>query len=222
MLRRHVVIVGCGWLGFEVAKKAISWAEKVTIIDKDKERCKVATSSLPVYVFCGDVSDSSLLEEAEVGTAEVVIITTPDDKLNVQLATFIKEKYKVRRIFVVLRDVEILKRYKEALNKTEITAILVNELVVSEIMGKLRPGGWSTIYLSERTDFEIVKAIVYEDSKALGKKVQEFNVKNDAFIAIIIRDGNVLKAKDNLVLERGDEVFIAGKKTSVEALLEYF
>ncbi|MGB9895333.1 MAG: TrkA C-terminal domain-containing protein, partial [Thermoproteota archaeon] len=55
-----------------------------------------------------------------------------------------------------------------------------------------------------------------------GKKVQEFNITGDAFIVAIVRDGNILRAKDNFVLESGDEVFIAGKKTSVETLLEYF
>ncbi|MGC9086466.1 MAG: TrkA C-terminal domain-containing protein [Thermoproteota archaeon] len=146
----------------------------------------------------------------------------PDDKLNAQLATLIKEKYNIQSIFVILRGVEVLERYREALNKAKVTAVLVNELVVSEITNKLRPGGWSTVYLNEQNGFEIVKAIVYEDSKALGKKVQEFNITGDSFIVAIVRDGNILRAKDNFVLESGDEVFIAGKKTSVETLLEYF
>ncbi|MGC9202478.1 MAG: TrkA C-terminal domain-containing protein [Thermoproteota archaeon] len=146
----------------------------------------------------------------------------PDDKLNAQLATLIKEKYNIQSIFVILRGVEVLERYREALNKAKVTAVLVNELVVSEITNKLRPGGWSTVYLNEQNGFEIVKATVYEDSKALGKKVQEFNITGDSFIVAIVRDGNILRAKDNFVLERGDEVFIAGKKTSVETLLEYF
>lgn len=64
------------------------------------------------YKFIGDCTDTSLLEDAYIGSAKEIIITTGDDNVNLFLAHLAREVYGVPNIYVCLDDpsLEILLR----------------------------------------------------------------------------------------------------------------
>ncbi len=62
----YVVIMGGGRLGLKVALDLIADDKDVTLIEKDKERCKFVATQLDTLVICGSGTDRKTLENAEI------------------------------------------------------------------------------------------------------------------------------------------------------------
>lgn len=78
----RVVIVGAGQVGSSIAESLQSDHE-VIIIDTDAERVDRLLYTQDILAIEGDGSSLSTLREAEVGSADVVIASTDDDKTNI-------------------------------------------------------------------------------------------------------------------------------------------
>lgn len=112
LLRNKTLIVGCGRLGASIANKDSSSGKNVLVIDRDPNSFEFLSDRFSGYQFTGDATDLSLLEEAYIGSAKEIIITTGDDNVNVFLAQVAREIYKVPNIYVRLDDptLEVLLR----------------------------------------------------------------------------------------------------------------
>lgn len=112
LLKNKTLIIGCGRLGASIANKDSSAGKNVLVVDKDPTSFELLSEKFSGYTFTGDVTDLSLLEEAFIGSAKEIIITTGDDNVNLFLAHVASEIYKVPNIYVRLDDptLEVLLR----------------------------------------------------------------------------------------------------------------
>ncbi len=104
ILRNKTLIIGCGRLGSSIANKDSFDGRNVLVIDKEATAFENLSDTFSGYKYLGDVTDLSLLEEAYIGSAKEIIITTGDDNVNVFLALVAREIYNVPNIYVRLDD----------------------------------------------------------------------------------------------------------------------
>lgn len=84
---RNLVVVGGGSIGRLVAQWARERGIKIRIIEKNEARCEALVDQLEdVTVLNGDGTDLSLLEEENVGAADVFAAVTDDEEDNVLIA----------------------------------------------------------------------------------------------------------------------------------------
>jgi trk system potassium uptake protein len=124
MLRNKTLIVGCGRLGASIAEKDSLAGKNVLVVDRDVNSFDRLSDRFTGYKITGDVTDLTLLENAYIGSAKEIIITTGDDNVNLFIAQVAREIYGVPNIYVRLDDpsLEILIR------GMDINAIFPHEL----------------------------------------------------------------------------------------------
>lgn len=76
-LKRHAVIVGGGRVGFRIAGVFKGFGLPLVMVELDHRRV-VSTQTDGIPVVYGDATHEIVLEAAEVGTAQLLVVTTPD------------------------------------------------------------------------------------------------------------------------------------------------
>ncbi len=81
-MRNHVVLIGCGQMGNQIAEQIRAFKEELLVADHDARVIQKMIERKIPCVF-GDVEDEELLEELDLAHAELVIstISSPEDTL---------------------------------------------------------------------------------------------------------------------------------------------
>lgn len=90
-MKEYVVVVGCGSVGSEIAKKFCSLDVAVLVIDKDHSNIHRSTlqesseNGLGFIWLTGDITDSNILKMAQINKASKIFVCTGDDSRNLQI-----------------------------------------------------------------------------------------------------------------------------------------
>ena len=120
----RVVIVGAGEVGFNIAKRLVEENKQVVIIDPDSEVIKKVRMQLDVQAIEGSGASPTILDQAELDQADIVLAVTDSDEVNLMVCFFAKamapESAQVARI----RNQEYL-LYKDILPDTVLNIDMV-------------------------------------------------------------------------------------------------
>lgn len=123
----YTIIIGCGRLGSTIANTLSDKKKNVMVVDGDEDSLRKLSLSFAGQTYIGDASDYSVLEEVNIEKANVVIVVTHSDNLNIMLAQIVKEIYGVDRVIGRLYDPERDIVYKELGIETIYPAYLESE-----------------------------------------------------------------------------------------------
>ncbi|MDD3415531.1 MAG: NAD-binding protein [Lachnospiraceae bacterium] len=88
---KHVLIIGCGRLGSSIANTLSNRNKNVTIIDIREESFRKLSPSFGGLSLEGNATDVEVLKEAGINKADVVIIVTDNDNVNIMIAQMAKK-----------------------------------------------------------------------------------------------------------------------------------
>jgi len=91
----QVVIVGCGRMGAMMANSLSRRGESVIIIDTDDKAFRYLTTDFGGFQLVGDATEIEVLKQAKVDQADLILVLTGDDNINLAVAQI------GRRIFSV-------------------------------------------------------------------------------------------------------------------------
>ena len=126
---KNTIVIGCGRLGSKIANILSDQGENVLIIDKDKDSHRRLSSGFGGLTVVGDCTDFSILEEAEIENADVVMAVTNDDSVNIMVSQIAKTIYKTDKVIARLSDPE----KRKALDSMDIDILCPTLLTVQEI-----------------------------------------------------------------------------------------
>ena len=104
ILKNKTLIIGCGSLGATIANKCSLEGKNLMVVDTDAKSFDRLSDRFSGYTFIGDVTDLQVLEEAYIGSAKEIVITTGDDNTNLFVAHIARKLYNVPSIYVRLSD----------------------------------------------------------------------------------------------------------------------
>lgn len=110
----QIVVIGCNKVGFKLAKKLSILNYDVTIIENNKELAKKAMKEFDGKVINGLEFDKNILESANVGQANYVIVTTDNDNTNIMVAQVLNKIFEVKNIIVCLQNSTLAKMYENS------------------------------------------------------------------------------------------------------------
>ena len=79
----RIVIIGAGNAGRQLARRLCDEKHSVVMIDADARRLAEAESGLDILSICGEGTHPSVLQEARVDRADLVIAVTDSDEVNI-------------------------------------------------------------------------------------------------------------------------------------------
>ncbi|WP_448520989.1 potassium channel family protein [Pseudothermotoga sp.] len=133
----YVVIAGCGRIGSIVATSLSVFGSNVVVIDFDENALENLPEEFTGFKINGDVTEISILKEARLDKADVLLALTGDDNTNFMVSTVAKRFFGVKRVIARVNDPsneDIFKEFDiEIVSPTWLTAMsILRELGVKE------------------------------------------------------------------------------------------
>ncbi len=202
---RSLVVVGGGAIGRLVAQEAAARGIKVRIIERNEERCHQLVDRLRgVLVLHGDGTDMSLLEEENIGAADVFAAVTDDEEDNVLIALLGKKMGVKRTISRVAH-----------LGYVPLVSTLGLDLVVSPrfaavgaILRYLRRGKVLNVAALRDEGAEVIEVEAQATSALVGRPLAEVKLPSGALVAALDRGGVVDIPSGATVVQPGDRLVI--------------
>ncbi|WP_273476254.1 TrkA family potassium uptake protein [Methanobrevibacter woesei] len=206
----YAIIMGAGRVGFSLAGLLIEDGYDVTLIENDRKLATDAASELDALVICGNGTNSTLLEEANIQDADYFVATTGNDEANL-LSCILVKKYEVPNIIARVSNPD----HEEAFMEVGIDNVINPERAASGVLERLitRPNVADLLTLGEG-DGEILEMTVTND-KIVGKQIKEISPTKDyIIIATYNKDGSLIIPQPENILARGEKISILVKRGS--------
>ena len=90
----HIVIVGGGGVGYELARNLSEKAQDVIVIEKNEMKARRFKEALDVMVIEDNGANAAVLEQADIRSADMLIAVTQIDEVNI-IACMLAKQYNV-------------------------------------------------------------------------------------------------------------------------------
>ena len=217
---KKIIIIGGGNIGFNLAKD-LEEADSdigVTIIENNDERASYIADSLQeTLVLKGDGLDQSILDEANVSSANMILALTNDDETNIIVAAIAKKNNCESLILVNNSEYNNL---KDVLGISRV--IDPRMITVSKILKHIHRGKIDSVYSIGSNQAEIIQAQALKTSKLINKSITDADLPNGIRIGLIKRDDKILVPDKETIIKENDEIVIMCLSESIHDAEELF
>ena len=211
-----VIIAGAGAVGSFVASDLRAANHEVLLIERNPDLVARLRPSSDVDIFLGDACEVSVLDEAGVADADVMVAATGEDQVNLVISLLAKQEFSVPRVVARINE----PRNKWLFDETWgvdvsvstphlLTALIEEAFSVGSLVRLLEFGGGEA---------QLIEVTLADDSPAKDRTVMDLAVPRDATLVAILRGGHVIVPRGDTVLEGGDEVLALVTPTSEDAV----
>lgn len=211
----RVVIIGAGEVGTAIASN-LAGEHDVVVIELDEERAEQLKYELDVLTLAGDGTSMELLETAEVAEADILLACTDDDRANLVAcgtAKALADPFTIARV----KNVEYLRTWERNNEAFGADYVVCSDLLTAENIVQV-------IGLPAAVDVDhfvsgLVQMAVFEiteSSPVAGQSVMEADRFESLTFAGLFRNGDLLVASGDTVIEAGDRAAVIGSSESVQ------
>ena len=214
---KSVAIIGGGNVGMMLAKTLEKLKIKTKIIEKDYERCQLLAEGLSsTLVINGDGTDLKLLDEEEIGSADVAISVTNNDERNLLCSLLVKQLGIKRVIARVSKVLNIPLFEKVGID----IAISPKNSAINEVRNDLLENDVDILATVEQGQGELLEINVLPEFN--NKKIMELRFPERAIIGVIQRKNNVIIPYGETEIKTEDILIIFTKAENAAKIKEFF
>jgi trk system potassium uptake protein TrkA len=225
---RRIVIFGGGNIGQCLAQQIEALPSGVTakVVEMDRKRAEEAARALPhTMVLNGDVLDSAILAEANVGQAETVVAVTNDDETNI-LSALLAKRQGCGRVMALVNKAD----YATLMSELGIDVVISpRAITVSNILHHVRRGRIHAVHSLREGFGELIEADALETSPLVGKPLKDIRLPPGVLLGAVVRDGKVINPRGHTVVQVNDRVVLFAPAQAIKKVekmfsvsLEYF
>lgn len=215
----RVVVIGAGEVGSSIAA-SLAGDHEVVVIDIDGERVEALTYSHDVLAIEGDGTALSVLENAEVGSADMLIASTDDDETNLvasSTANVLGDPFTIARV----RNTNFLTTWQRSEGAFGVDFMVCTNLLTAETIVRIAglpaardvdPFAGGRVQMAEFT--------VPEDSPLAGRTVEAADQIEGLTFAALIDETDVTVPTGETVIDAGVKVVVIGTPESVAGFAE--
>ena len=218
---RSVMLIGGGKISYYLAKKLEETNISLKIIDHDLERCRELSEALPTAIIInGDGTDQQLLMEEGIGETDAIGALTGIDEENIMLSLYAssmsnaKTLTKINRI--TFEDVIGGMNLGSIINPKNITADSIISYV--RAMSNSTKSTVETLYKLAGDKAEALEFRAREGSPLIGTPLMQLKFVSNVLIACLYRNGKLIMADGQSIIEDGDAVIVVTTRSGLENL----
>ena len=132
----YIVIVGCGRLGSHVANRLSRDGHSLVVIDLQESAFANLSPEYSGFRVEGDATERTVLKQAKVDKADLLIAATRDDNVNLMVAQVARAAFKVPRVLA-----RVFNPKREAIYRRLGVETVCPTLVAAELFLKSIPTG---------------------------------------------------------------------------------
>jgi len=220
----RIVILGAGQVGASVAEALASEANDITIVDQNREALAVLADHLDVRTLAGNAAYPSVLREAGIEDADMLVAVTQSDQTNLVACKIARTLFHVPTRIARLRSPDFLDATLLSDENFAVDYAICPEQDITEYIVKLIefPEALQVLeFAAGRVTLVGVRA--YHGGLLVGKPIramrEHLHGEIDARIAAIFREHQALDPDGNTVVEPGDEVFVLAASEHIRPVL---
>src|SRR5204862_2642033 len=199
----YIMVVGGGKVGYYLTKTLVNEGYEVLLIEKNPKKTAIYAERFGSVIVEGDGAESSRLEGAGIGRADVVIAVTGDDEDNLVICQTAKKRFNVPRTIARVNNPKNEEIFKKL--GIDVTVSATN-IILSIIEQEIPERGLVHLFTLKHAQLAIVEATVEDSSPVEGKQLAEIDFPPNVVISAVLRDGTLMIPKGDTMLQAGDEV----------------
>ena len=211
-----IIIIGAGKVGYTLAKNLIEENNDVTIIDKSIVAIEKVEDNLEVMCVIGSGVSTSVLLEAGIENADLLIAVTGSDVINM-VCCLTSKKLGVRKAVARVRDPEYADELSLIKDQLGVDFVINPEFTAAEEIA--RTLGFSSAINVERFASGRVRMVelkITSEVKFIGKKVKDIDKHPSSIIlGLIMRGDEVIVPKGDEIIKENDLIYVIGKSSKV-------
>jgi trk system potassium uptake protein TrkA len=204
---RRVVIAGGGNIGVRLAL-ALEQTNQVKIIERDPTRARVISEQLnKAIVLVGDAADEELLLEENIDNVDVFCALTNSEEANI-LSSMLAKRLGAHKAMALINRASYVDLVEAG---TIDIAISPQQVTIGSLLAHVRRGDVVKVHSLRRGAAEAMEAIAHgneDNSKVVGRTIEEIELPTGTAIVAIVRDNRVLIAHHDTTIEADDHVIL--------------
>lgn len=229
----YIIIAGAGIVGFHIASLLAEGRHEVTVIESSKDALNATRQQIDVRTIQGNGATPSVLREAEVHRADLIVAVTNNDETNMLVCFLAKElgaTMTVARVrnpaysgyFITAARSPQSPRKIVRPKSLGINVFINPELeVAEEVLGVL-----SSLYPSPMESFAggrvQIREFRVEDGRLTDTQLNRIRFPQPCVVAGISRSGKTFVPKADEVVRRGDHLYLMAPRESMDDFAEMF
>ena len=217
---KRIMIAGGGNIGRHLSEN-ISEDYQVKVIESNEERAEFLSEIIDdVTIINADSSNEDILLEENIEHMDVFCALTNDDEANI-LSAMLAKKLGSKTVISIINKIS----YSDLVENQEIDiTVSPEDLTMGALLTHIRKGSIVKAHSLMRGNLELLEIELgdKEDSKIIGKNIEQINISENVIICCIIRDESFIFDISNLLLEKNDRLVCLVNKKDVKQIEELF
>jgi len=207
-----IVILGAGQVGTTVAESLCSEDNDITVVDIDGARLRAMQDRLDLRTITGSASHPSVLQNAGIADADLLIAVTQSDETNLVACQLAAQMFNVPRRIARLRASDFLDDNRVlGADGFNVDVAICPEQIITDYIVKLVEFP-EALQVLDFADGRVVLVAVraYQGGPLVGQPVSEIRrhmPSVDARIVAVFRQDKAVVIEGSTVIQPGDEVF---------------
>ena len=211
------MVVGCGRVGYHLARALLAIGHDVLVIERDDRLCRSIREELGGVVLHGDGTQIEVLREAGTSRADLVVAVATRDEDNLAACQLAKHLFNTPKTLAQVRDPQ-----NEPLFKLLGVDVTINSthLILTNIEEEIPGRGLIHLMNLKDPQIKMISITIPSDAASVGKHLGDIELPQSSFISLVVKgEGPVLPSED-LVLDSGDDVVAVTSAEDEQPLYE--
>jgi trk system potassium uptake protein TrkA len=201
----NVIVIGGGEVGMYLASLLRTGNHTVKVIEaRPEEIPRIQQVLAPELVICGNGTDPAVLEAVGVRQAQVLAAVTGTDETNLVVTTLARFEFNVPRTIARVHTPKNAWMFTSAMGVD--VALNQADLMAHLIAEEMSLGDMMTLLKLRKGQYALVEERVAATAPAVGKAIGDLPLPIECALAAVIRGGQLLIPRADLVLQPADEV----------------
>jgi trk system potassium uptake protein TrkA len=210
----HVVVVGCGRVGSELAGTLQASGHTVAVVDKSIDAFRRLGPHFGGQKVVGYGFDRSTLAAAGIDGASALAAVTSGDNSNIVTARVARENFGIERVVARIYD----PRRASIFQKLGIPTVATVSWTTDQVMRRLMPAEHHSEWLDPTGAVALVELAV--PAGLAGVKLAALNSPGKWWLTSVTRLGTARVTTDTLVLQEGDVAHFVVEAAAIPELRE--
>ncbi len=208
----HVIVVGCGRVGSELAARLVREGHMVAVIDKNRRAFRRLPEGWQGQTVVGFGFDRDHLAEAGVGEAGALAAVTSGDNSNILTARIARETFQIPNVVARIYDPRRALIYQ----RLGIPTVATVPWTTDQVMRRLFPEQSVTEWTDPTGEFSFVERALPDEW--VGRHLVDLSEEGRFAPVLVTRAGEARMTVGGLVGQEGDVLLITVRRDALEDL----
>lgn len=216
-----IVIVGCGKVGFSLAKQLSVEDHDITVIDANSRVIEKAQETLDVMSLAGNGAALNIQREARVDEADLLIATTGSDELNL-LCCIVAKRLGCKHTISRVRNSDYVDQLRFMRDDLGLSMTVNPEYETARTICRfLQFPSFLKIDSFAKGRVELVELKLTENSGLVGQSLYKLStdLHLKVLVCVVERDDRVFIPRGDFVLREGDKLNVTAPRTELTKLI---